>query len=232
MKTTSAFLLCITLLLGGVTSHAQLYEKTIIPPGDSISKYYSYLFPSFETAVVKMRDGKSFEYQINFNMLLCDMQFINRKQDTLAITNPEEIDSVILDSCSFIYDYKQGYLQILAMSDASSLAVLRQSTFEPVQVGAMGAQRRSGGIEMYNSISNRQGTIPLQVNSEIYAYRNTKFLLIHKNGETENAGRSAFIRIYDGDKRILDQFVKKNRIDFNKPEDLVELFRFCTQSKK
>ena len=231
-NSASAVLLCVAMLFEGGAAQAQLYEKTIIHTGDSVSKYYSYLFPSFKTAVVKMRDGRSSVYPINFNMLLCDMQFINRKQDTLEITNPEEIDSIVLDSCSFIYDYKQGYLQILVTSNAASLAVLRQSTFDPIEMGAMGTPRHSGGIEMWNSISSRQGTLPLQVNSEIYAYRNTRFLLIYKSGETENAGKSAFIRIYDGDKRSFDQFVKNNRIDFNKPGDLVELFDFCMQSKK
>ena len=232
MKSTPGVLLLLALQLWGVNAHAQVYEKTIIPAGDSISKHYSYLFPSFKTAVVKMRDGKSSVYPINFNMLLCDMQFINRKQDTLEITNPEEIDSILLDSSSFIYDYKQGYLQILASSDAASLAVLRQSSFEPVEMGAMGTPRHSGGIEMWNSISSRQGTLPLLVNSEIYEYRNTRLLLIYKSGETENAGKSAFVRLYDGDKRSFDAFVKKNRIDFNRPEDLVELLNFCTPSKK
>ena len=43
------------------------------------------------------------------------MQFINPKGDTLVITNPADIDSILLDSCSFIYDYRKGYFQILAV---------------------------------------------------------------------------------------------------------------------
>ena len=232
MKYAPAAFLFAALLLQGVIAGAQQEDKTIIHAGDSLSKFYTYLFPSFGDATVKMRDGRSVTYQMNFNTLLCDMQFINRKGDSLVITNPADIDSILLDSCSFIYDYKKGYFQILAVCGAVSLAVHRQTTFDPVPFGAMGAKSQVGGVEMINSVSNRQGTVPLTLNEDIYVLKRTSFLLYYKGGGIENAGKADFMRIYNGDKKSFDQFVKTNQIDFNKPDDLEKLFKFCTQSKK
>jgi hypothetical protein len=226
-----AALILAAILLPRLPARAQVYERTIIHAGDSVSKYYTYLFPSFGDATVKLRDGRSLIYKMNFNLLLCDMQFINAKGDSLAISNPVEIDSILLDSCLFVYVYKRGYFQLLAVTDAVSLAVFRQCTFEPVQIGGMGTPRHSGGIEMFNSITSRQGTMPLLLNEDIFALKNTSFLFFYKGGGTENAGKAAFLRIFAGDKKSFDQFVKSNKIDYNKPGDLVKLFHFCTQSK-
>jgi hypothetical protein len=231
MSYAPAALLFAALFLQGLTARAQINDKTIIHAGDSLSNYYTYLFPSFGDAVVKMRDGRSVIYKMNFNLLLSDMQFINPKGDTMVITNPADIDSILLDSCSFIYDYKKGYFQMLAVSDAVSLTVHRHTTFEPVPNGAMGAKSPTGGVEMLNSIANRQGTIPLVLDEDIYVLENTIFFLYYRGGGVENAGKAAFMRIYNGEKRSFDQFVKTNKIDFNKQGDLEKLFHFCIQSK-
>jgi hypothetical protein len=219
------------MLLQGVTARTQNNDKTIIYAGDSLSKHYTWLFPTFGDATVKMRDGTSLIYKMNFNLLLCDMQFINPKGDTLVITNPAVIDSILLDSSSFIYDYKKGYFQILLTSGTVCLAIHRQTTFDPVPIGAMGAKSQAGGVEMINSVSNRQGTFPLTLNEDIYVLKSTSFLLYYKGGGIENAGKADFMRIYHGDRRTFDQFVKTNKIDFNKQGDLEKLFQFCAQSK-
>jgi hypothetical protein len=219
------------LLLQGVTARSQINDKMVVHAGDSLSKHYTWLFPSFGAATVKMRDGRSVIYKMNFNLMLCDMQFINSKGDTLVVTNPVDVDSILLDSCSFIYDYKRGYFQILAISGAVSLAVHRQTTFDPVPFGAMGNKSQVGGVEMINSVSNRQGTTSLNLNEDIYVLKSTSFLLYYKGGGIENAGKADFMRIYKGDRRTFDEFVKANKIDFNKQGDLEELFQFCAQSK-
>ena len=95
----------------------------------------------------------------------------------------------------------------------------------------MGAKSPSGGVEMVNSISNRQGMIPLILNEDIYVLKNTNFFFYYRGGEVENAGKEGFMRMYNGDKRGFDQFVKMNKIDFNRRGDLEKLFHFCTLSK-
>lgn len=220
------------LLLPGLTVHAQIInDKLIIHAGDSLSRHVTYLFPSFGEAEVKMRDGRSVVYRMNFNLLLSDLQFISPKGDTMVITNPADIDSIRLDSCSFIYDHNKGYFQLLAVSDRVSLAIHRRTTIEPVPIGGMGSNSPSGGVEMINSISNRQGTLPLVLNEDMYVLENTTFVLYFKDEEAENAGKAAFLKIYNGDRKSFDQFIKTNRIDFNKQGDLEKLFHFCIQSK-
>ena len=224
--------LFLLLLLDSVTIHAQtINDKLIIHAGDSLSKHVSWLFPSFRDATVKFRDGRSVVYKMNFNLLLADMQFIGQRGDTMVITNPVDIDSIRLDSCSFIYNHHEGYFQILLAADRVSLAIHRRTTIQPVPIGGEGSNGSSGGVEMINAISNRQGAMPLVLNENMYVWENTSFVLYYKDEMSENAGKAAFLKLYNGDRKSFDQFVKTNKIDFNKQGDLEKLFHFCTSSK-
>lgn len=229
-KNLSAVLCFTLLILQGVTAHSQEYDKLIIHSGDSISRHYTWLFPSFENATVKFRDGRIFVYEMNFNTMLCDMQYIGRNGDTLAITNAELVDSIRFDSSSFIYDYKKGYFQIVAGSGAVSFAIYRRTSFEPVQAGGMGEARQSGGVEVIDAINTRQGMLPPVLNQDMYALKKTAYYLISKNGDFENAGKGAFLKIYHGDRKSFERYVRQNKIDFNDQADLEKLFHFCVQS--
>jgi hypothetical protein len=221
----------VVLVLQGVAGYAQVSDHIVIPAEDSISNHYSYLFPSFMEAEVKFRDGRSFTYKMDFNMLICEMQYINTKGDTLQITNAGLIDSIRMDSCSFIYDYQKGYFQIVAVSDAASLAIYRRASFLPVQKGGMGENRQDGGVQQFNLMNTREGTRPLVLDQDINAVRTTTYLLILKSGEMENAGKAAFMKLYNGDKKSFDQYIMANKINLNQQDDLEKLFHFCTQPK-
>jgi len=219
------------LVLPGLAAHSQVSEKTVISAGDSISNHYSYLFPSYKEAKVKFRDGRSFTYKMDFNMLLCVMQYINTKGDTLQITNGELIDSIRMDSCAFTYDNQKGYFQIIAVSDAASLAINRTASFQFVQKGAMDKSDQSSQVQMITDVNSRQGSIPLVSAQDTYVVRTTTYLLILKTGEMVTAGKNAFIRLYNGDKKTVEQYIKENKINFNQQADLEKVFNFCTQSK-
>jgi hypothetical protein len=230
MKCGPAALCFAVVVLHGVSVHAQAYDKMIIHAGDSIKNHISYLFPAFTDALVKFRDGRSFVYKMNFNLVLCDMQYINKKGDTLAITNGELIDTIRMESCYFIYDYQKGYFQIIDESDAGRLAVYRRTSFQPVQTGGYGEGRQSGGVEMISSLNGKQGSLPLVLNQDMYIVRKTSYFLIDKGGAMENASKPAFLKIYSGDKKSFDQFVKANKINYNDQGDLEKLFNFCTHA--
>ena len=82
----------------------QVYEQKIIPSGETLNEHFTFLFPTFEKAKVLFKDHRVAVYRMNFNTLICVMQFINEKGDTLQISSPEEIDSILFENSSFFYD--------------------------------------------------------------------------------------------------------------------------------
>jgi hypothetical protein len=79
----------IALICFSYSVKAQVFRKKIVHSGESISDRSYYLFPSFADATVKLKAGGSLSSKMNFNLLICDMQFINPANDTLVISNPK-----------------------------------------------------------------------------------------------------------------------------------------------
>ncbi len=108
---------------------AQTYDKMIIHNNDNLANYFTYRFPSFEEASVLFKNGGTLKNKMNFNTLLCTMQFIDPKGDTLEISKPGEIDSILFNDCTFFF--RKGYFEILGTYDSVKLIVSRKAILAP-----------------------------------------------------------------------------------------------------
>jgi hypothetical protein len=229
MKCNTTILLIAIIILRSFNGYAQVYDRTIIHAGDSASDYYSYRFKAFSDAEVTMKDGRTMVFKMNFNMLLCEMQFVNEKGDTLVVAKPEEIATIRLHNSLFYFD--KNYYEVVAASDSVRLVVLRKVSFEPVKIGPMGARVQSAGVSEYNAIATERGRVPLHLNEDIYAEKTTTNFLVGKNGEMVVANKAAWVKMFSPDKKSFDLFIKSNKINLNKLSDLETLFTYCVQFK-
>lgn len=159
------------------------------------------------------------------------MQFINPKGDSLEISKPEDIDSIRLNNCTFFF--RNGYFEIIAAFDSVKLVVSRKASFETVKIGAMGLPSHSASIEDYSSYSNndnREKPLQLHVNQDINAYEKTEYFLISNKGEFIKATKTNFLEIFSDGKKSIEKFLRLNKINFNKQDDLEKLFHFCAHT--
>ena len=115
-------LLCICSLAKG-----QAYQRTTIHAGESISSLSYYLLPSFTNATVKLKSSGRLVSKMNFNLLICEMQFIGPGNDTLSIAKPEDVDSIVLGTNIFFFN--EGYYEIFASAGNIKLAVLLKVSY-------------------------------------------------------------------------------------------------------
>ena len=111
------------------------------------------------------------------------------------------------------------------------LLVLRNVSFEGVKIGAMGTTAHGVSVDSYDAVNSSAGLKQLLLNQDIYAKKRTTFLLVVKSGEMINATKSGFLKIFNSDKNNIETYLKLNKINFNRQQDLERLFYFCTQSK-
>jgi hypothetical protein len=205
--------------------HAQLYKKKTMHTGETIASASTYLFPAFTNAMVKLKNGGVLYSAMNFNLLICEMQFIGADKDTLVLTKPEEIDSIIFANGVFFFN--KGFYQILASSDSVKLAVLRRASYEPVKIGALGISNYSGtGTQSYTSIVTHAGSKNLVINEDINIITETAYFLIKNNKEMIKVNKPGFIKVFPSKEPDIQTYLKQNKIDFNKEADLKKLFAF------
>ena len=208
---------------------AQQFDRITIPSGEYLSHYYTYRFPQFENATVMFKTGQSMTARVNFNMLLCTMEFVDTSGDTLEISKPGDIDYIKLTSCSFIYD--KGYYEVISSFDSLMLLVSRKASFEGVKTGAMGTPAHGTSVDGYDVISTGSGLRQLQLSEDMFVNKKTMYLLAVKNGEMISATKSGFMKMFGSKKNDVETFLKSDKINFNKQNDLDKLFRFCTRQK-
>ena len=220
------YLLLALFLYGFNNVHAQLYKKKTMHTGETIASESTYLFPAFSNATVKLKNGGTLNSTMNFNLLICQMQFIGPDKDTLVLTKPAEIDSIIFDNDVFFFN--NGFYEILLSSDSVKLAVLRRASYEPVKIGALGISNSSGtGMQSYTSIITYAGSKNLVINEDIDITTETAYFLI-RNKEMIKVNKSGFIKIFPSKESNIQTYLKQNKIDFNKEADLKKLFAYCT----
>ncbi len=206
---------------------AQVYDRKTVHTGESLAEVSYYLFPSFRDASVKFKKGGELASKLNFNLLICQMQFIDPKGDTLNLAKPDDIEQIDFDNTSFFY--KEGYYQVIEKSNVAALAVLRKASYEPIKIGALGLRNNSGtGTEEEGSFVHKAGNKELILNEDVDVTRETTFVLIAGNGDIIKANRPGFLKLFSTNSQPVKTYLKENKPDFNKESDLKKLFDFCT----
>ena len=98
MKTS---IVLVMIFLYCLSAKAQAYKRVIIHAGDNLTDYFTFRFPSFEEATILLRNGGSLISKLNYNTLICKMEFIDPNGDTLQVAKPETTDSIKLKYSTF-----------------------------------------------------------------------------------------------------------------------------------
>lgn len=210
--------------------YGQEQEKIVIKSGNDVSEvlssYGMYRFPAFTDGLVTFRNSARATGKMNYNVYLGLIQFINSKGDTLAISNPETIDSAAVNNK--IFYYRDGYCQEVEDYGNFKLVMKQQVRFTPVKLGALGLPANGTGAQTYESMSTPQVVnSKLSFNEDIIVVKKTIYLLFYKKYLQESATVKGFINLFPAFKERIQAFVKDNKINFSKQDDLKKIAAFC-----
>ena len=205
---------------------AQNIEKKTVHAGESLSALFTYRFPTFTDANVQLKSGGVGTSKMNFNLLICEMQFIDPQGDTLSIAKPEDIGSIALGGSLFFY--KDGYKEIVGGNDSIKLVIVRKVTYEPIQIGAMGLSSRSGvGIDNYASLLASSAEKQLTLNVDVDITTETTYFLTSNNSVMLKANNTAFLTLFSKKREAIQAYLNASKPSFNKEKDIKKLLDFC-----
>ena len=220
------FLSVFTFFMFFTTIKAQNIEKKTVHAGESLAAFFYYRFPTFTEANVQLKSGGVGTSKMNFNLLVCEMQFIDPHGDTLSIAKPEDIDSIALGGSLFFY--KDGYKEVVGTTDSIKLLIARKVTYEPIQIGAMGLRSRSGvGIDNYASLLASSAEKQLTLNVDVDIKTETTYFLISNNSVMLKANKTAFLTLFSKKREAIQAYLNANKPSFNKEQDIKKLLDFC-----
>ena len=223
--------LLMLLLLGSASVFAQDREIVRIKAGEDPASSYSphgfYRFPHFQEGFALLKNGEKTGARFNYHMLNQEIQFLSRAGDTLALADPFSIKYISIDST--IFYYSEGYLEVLENHEALKLAARVRLETQWEKIGAYGQASPSGSIRSPNKLILGNTGKELSLNQNILIRKDYTYYWIDKYGTVLKATKANIFKLMPPDaKTHIEDFLKKNKIDFTREADLKKLLHFAT----
>jgi hypothetical protein len=206
-------------------------ERVVIKGGSSawdnfIKEVYRY--PTFQPGIVEYKDGKRYKSNFNYNKVIGNIQFIDEKGDTLALSNEETISSIIIGSDIFIYN-PQCLISLKTDGKVKLYKNERVRIADQMKTGAYDIPNTAGTIDAINHTDSWLAQNMLDINESLLISKVTNFYIENERKEIVPASRKNVLNMFSRHEDELKQFIKSNGIDFTKEEDLEELTGYLSR---
>ena len=231
-----SLLLLFFILIGFTDLLAQDSTLVTIKTGDNVVDVLTsaeiYYYPQFTKGVVFFKDDRKATAKLNYTRLFDQMLFIDPKGDTLALANEETIKFIAVDRDTFYYE--QGYIRIIEDNDIVKLA--EKQIWGVADIRKTGTHNTSTGSVGITSVRTfRHGNDVtrnnLTLNEDIVLRKETQYYIGDKYNNFVRASKKGLLQLFPKVQRSIENYLKENKIDFNKKEDLEKLFQFLIQPR-
>ena len=210
--------------------HAQ-DSTIIIKAGNSFMESVAitdlYQYAQFTYGKVFFKGGDSTNARLNYHRFLEEMQFIDFKSDTLTITHGALIKFIRIKNDVFYYADENGYLTLIKDTNGVKLAEKRTLRMAGrSKIGAYGMSSPSSSNETYSSMITRTNVFNLVPNEDITLTKRTEYYFADKHNQFIMVTKKNLLHQFSKHSKVLSAYLKDNKIDVNKREDVDKLFEF------
>ncbi|MGV3585941.1 MAG: hypothetical protein ACO1OF_02970 [Adhaeribacter sp.] len=231
-------IICLILLLGLAAAPpvwAQEADRIRVKVGDNIESHEfasaAYRYPGFKDAVIYYTTGGLAQGKMNYHQLLSEMHFIGPKGDTLALDNLYLVKFVAIGNTKFYYDpERKGFGEEIA--DFKTVKLLIKHKFKPSDRErgvAYGQYSNTSATKTYGTYAVNGQVQRLNPNEYLVYAKMANYFITDQNNQFYPANKASVLKIFNKQKAAIEKFIKENRIEFQKEDDLKKLLSYCTQ---
>lgn len=196
---------------------------------DAIPAKHLFHYPEFLSGKVIFRDGKVSEAKMNYSRLTDEMLFIGKGGDTLALDNEPTIKLVCIGSDTFYFD--RGYVLLVKTTGAVKLGIKEGFRY--------GDKKKETGYDMMSAASSVTSLGPLYDDKRMYQLAVKEQTVVrtvahYYVGDTYNrfvlATEKKLAGLLPECAGLLNEFCKKNKIDFGRMKDLDTVLSFLASA--
>lgn len=219
--------------IGCFLSHtlaAQGSSKITLKAGQTPDKK-EYLHPAFMSGKVQFANGGTNTSLLNYNLLTGDIEFINRTGDTLALDNLGSINTITLGEVLFVHDpVSQNLLiKVEEFKDFNLFVKQKYELKDRKQIGAYGMPSTATSPTSVRDYMADNTMYRLNSNEDLVYAVEAIYFLQDRNKLFYPANKSNVLRLMASHKAKVEQFVKNNKIDFRKGEDLKMVLEYYSR---
>ena len=213
-------------ILSGLYLSGQENQLITVKAGTKVADYFPveirYRYPDFKPGKLVYINGKFSSANFNYNLLLGEIEYI-QSSDTMRLMN-KDVSLIEIGQDTFFYD--NGYIELIYGGRIKVGLHQYIKLKDILRKGAMGSTNRSVAIDTYNSVpldNNLYGIIP----NEDWVFRKTEeYFFSVQSGEFLPFNRRNVLKIFPEQKKIIEEYLKSEKISFDSRDDLLQLAAF------
>lgn len=209
---------------------AQEEKKYVLNPGEkpgwAIPLSESHALPSFKRGTVFFKNKTTGGGYLNYSYLSQEMFFVSGKGDTLALSEPREVDSVMIGKDVF-YNTAEGFVKLDTI--AGNVRLCRIYFFNVVNrqvVGAYGTPTNLGGNTTSVRFTSDYVASKLTAQDIITLSRDGSFYAGTKASNLKPATKKNMGNVFGKKQNAYDLYLQQNNVNFSKREDIIKLVEF------
>ncbi|MEO5891879.1 MAG: hypothetical protein ABIQ31_16645 [Ferruginibacter sp.] len=186
-------------------------------------KLVQYVLDSFSTGTVKVKSGKFYQQRLNYNILSGEMIF-EEKGKLLAIADPREVDTIIIQDRKFI-PLNNKFYEVLTNGQTPLLLEFTYQVEEPGNSVGYGGSSNTSSATSLQSFIKTGNVNDLKLPDDFKVTPGFTYWII-KDGNWMKAGTAQQLsKIYPEKKELIKELVKKNKTNFSKRDEIVSLVK-------
>jgi hypothetical protein len=218
---------CICAFMLGLAADAQRPVTYTVKAGvevrDVVPMNEIFQYPQFVQGLVVFKDGTSAPGRLNYNRMIAEIMFIDGKGDTLTLDNAKTIKTATIGNDTFYYS--DGYVRQLTGGTkikAGERVAFKEYINKPGAYGLSSATTATNNLAV---LLNKR-SLDLNISQEIVLVKNTNMMIGDRFNSFVPVERKTVLRMFSDNKSAIEDFLERNKISFNKREDVVELVKF------
>ncbi len=220
----------LTLIVGWV--HAQNKEVIQATSGDNLSNKVSaqmqFLFSKFTDGYVYYVGQQKISGQLNYNMLLGEMQFIDPTGQILALGNVPNVAMVTIDNRTFYPFDNKDFVEELLSSNNIQLQVRRKGKMaQHTKKAGFGGVSSTSSVTSFSGIDSQSSN--LSVTEDILITLDNFYYLVTPNSKKRVLikNQKTFTKQFPKHEAEIQTFVKDHQTRFDNEDDLKALVNYC-----
>jgi hypothetical protein len=203
------------------------------PANSQIEKYQNlpqYLNPDFIVSRVKMKVGKDLNILLNYNLVTERMVFFQKEQ-AYDLLNQGSVDTIYMNGSRFI-PYEKAFFEVIPEPNLTFFIQHRGRILPPAKPAAYGGTSEVSSSTYLTRIDLSSGIYNMKLDDELRIKFDSMYWVRLNGNMMSFTNEKQLLKLFPGKEESIKQYIRKNRLKFEKREDLLKICAFCSEIMK
>jgi len=189
-----------------------------------------FLFNDFSDGIIRMKNGSIQKTVLNYN-LVSEKVVYQKDGNLFDLIGLDLIDTVLINESVFI-PVEGVFYEVLYVAPVSLFLQWKGSIIPPGKPAGYGGTSQVSNTKMLSSVELNSGYYNIKLPNDYTVNVEKRYWLRSEGSMTSFINERQFLKLYPTHEEELKNFIKKNKIKFEKETDVVKIIAYINGLSK